>query len=138
MEENKEKEFDALLRKTVKEAGLEQPSMDFTASVLSKIAETAPTEARLHRPLISKGTWLLSLFAALGVLAYSLLGNGDLNFMGLSNVRWGEYLNFDFLDQWTQWNISNTFLYGILGLALFVCLQVVLLKRHMDNRYALQ
>ncbi|WP_430968717.1 hypothetical protein [Spongiimicrobium sp. 2-473A-2-J] len=138
MEENKEKELDALLKKTVKEAGLEQPSMDFTATVLSKISETAPTTARVYRPLISKGAWLLLLLAVLGVFAYSLLGNGDLSFMGLSDVRWSEHLNFDFLEQWTQWKISNIFVYGTLGLTLFVCLQVVLLKRHLDNRYVLE
>ena len=75
MEENKE--LDDFIRRSIKAAGLEKPSVDFTDSVLSKIKLANEQESvMVTKPLFSKTTWFLILAAVVAVFSYVFMAYG--------------------------------------------------------------
>ncbi len=138
MKGNENKELDILLKKMVKEAGLESPSVHFTDQILYKIQHVKQqSSATVYQPLISRTTWGLLAMALLGIFFYSIFGT-------VNSVRlWSSIENIDFLSKYDLLTklanspISETLSYSILGLSFFVYLQLYLLKRYMDKRVSL-
>ena len=65
MEDNKNKQMDAFLKKQIQELPLESPSKDFTSNIMSVLnKETSKTTQ--YVPLISKKVWIgiAALFVA--------------------------------------------------------------------------
>ncbi len=137
MEENKEKELERFVQKTIKEVGLEEPSANFTHSVLSKIQLNVQERAVRHKPLISKSTWGVLTALVTGIFAYLILGNPKVEIPWLSSQKFEMSVNMDFVDALADLQLSNTFVYSLVGLVFFLGVQVVLLKNHIERRYIL-
>jgi hypothetical protein len=138
MKEDKDKKLDTFIRKAVIEAGLENPSVDFTRSVLSKIqADAQKSTAFVYRPLISKSVWLMILTAIAGVFVYSIWENPSSEINWLTVLKLNRFAEFNLLANSLNFYISNTVIYSFVGLAFFVWVQVFLLKSYMNKRIAL-
>ncbi|VAW16712.1 hypothetical protein MNBD_BACTEROID03-16 [hydrothermal vent metagenome] len=138
MKEDKDKKLDAFIRKAVIEVGLENPTVDFTRSVLSKIqADAQKSTAFVYRPLISKSVWLMILTAIAGVFVYSIWENPSSEISWLAVSKLNRFAEFNLLANSLNFYISNTVIYSFVGLAFFVWVQVFLLKSYMNKRIAL-
>ncbi len=144
MERDKEKELAGFVKRTVTQIKLEQPSMDFTQQIMSKLETVHEMErASVYKPLISKSVkWMLGGFGLLALAAVFFM----------ETPEWSPKLTnwtSSFTDWWSTSKllqepmlelpaipVSNTYLYGILALTFFVCIQVVVLKNRLDKQYA--
>lgn len=136
MEENKEKQLDDFVKKVVKNAGLEAPSDDFTQSIMSKIvAQNEKSMVTRYKPLISKTSWLVLAFIAIFLLVYVIFGNSDLNVSWIPSINEVATDNIGFIKTLENLRLPNTLLYSLTGLTLFIYVQIVFLKKHLESRY---
>jgi hypothetical protein len=138
MEKRRDNEFDDYLKYVVKEVGLETPSVDFTTHVMGKIklAKNPPMIVG-YKPLISKFGWAILILGVLAVFALGLFeGNASQNDY-FSGPKWDILTDSNLWEKTTDWSISRTVSYGFTFLALFISIQIVLLKRHFDKRFKL-
>lgn len=139
MEDNKNKELDAFIRKVVKEVGFEKPAEDFTLSILSKIELIAKKNSVRYTPIISKSTWVGIALLVIIVFAYVIFTNSTAETAGWLNIlNLNKLTAFNASLKMPELFISNTYVYGFIGLAFFVGIQVFLLKRHFEKRYTLE
>jgi len=138
MEENKEKQLDDFIKKIVLENGLEQPSEDFTAAVLSKVAlEGKHNETIRFTPLISNFTWGVLAAIVLGVIAYVSYGKVDTEISWLPTLKLGTIVKYNPFDALPSITLSDSFTYALLALVIFVCIQLFVYKRYLDRQFAL-
>lgn len=132
MQEHLEQHLDKLAEKVMKSPGLEKPSLDFTANVMSGI-KTSTSKTFVYKPLISKTGWLLIIMALMALSIYLTFNTSaensifnSVNLSGLTNNKLTELLS--------GITISKTFMYalGLFGLVWFI--QVPILKHYMDKR----
>jgi len=132
----KNKELDDFIRKSIKEVGLETPSIDFTDSILSKIAVANEKNSLLvTKPLLSKTTWFLILAAVAAIFGYVLLGNSTTESVWLTAIQLNRLTSFNLSLNMPNLAPSATFIYGSIAIALFVWIQVFLLKQKLNRRY---
>ena len=135
MEQNKDKQLDDFVQKVVKTAGLETPSDQFTQSIMSKIkAQSAVTH---YKPLISKRSWLVLCSIVIFLLAYVFFGNLDLNISWLPSIDAIAMDNMGIIDALSNLRLPDTLLYGLTGLTLFIYVQIVFLKKHLERRFTI-
>tara|TARA_R110002050_G_scaffold286121_3_gene436417 strand:- start:20234 stop:20656 length:423 start_codon:yes stop_codon:yes gene_type:complete len=132
MEENNIKDFDAFLSKAVKEVGLEEPSKDFNHAILSKLPLKVAHQTIKNKPLISNLVWFL-MFISISSMVISTLFYGqepktDNKYVTLLDT----FLSFNFLDKITSITVSGIFTYGILGLLVFLYIQIFVLKKYVN------
>ncbi len=137
MEENKEKELDIFVKRVVDEIGLEQPSIDFTKSVLSKIQSETKKSAISYKPLISKSAWVVLATIVFGIFLYVIFGNPRMEINSPAFSVLNKLAAFDFSVEIPYRSVSNIYVYGFLGLTFFMGIQIFVLKHHFDKRYSL-
>lgn len=128
---NKEtKNIDDLVKKMMASTSLEKPSLNFTDTVMSQIYALNTSKTFVYKPLISKSVWV---FIAIGFVAVIFF----VVFMSSSEPSgWLKVLNNTLSDlKFTSFKISKTAAYAFILLGLMVCVQVSLLKYHIDKRY---
>jgi len=138
MEENKDKQLNDFVKKIVKSAGLETPSDGFTQNIMSKIvAQEEKTTAIKYKPLISKRSWLI--FAAITIIlfTYIIFGKLDLSISWLPNINSVTLNKIGFMEALSQIQLPNTVVYALIGILLFFYVQIIFLKKHLENRYTL-
>lgn len=138
MEENKDKQLDDFVKKIVKSSGLDTPSDGFTQSIMSNIlAQEEKITTIEYKPLISKISW--AVLATCGVLlfAFVIFGNADLNVDWIPRIDHVASFKIGFVDSLKQLRLPNTLVYALIGLTLFVYVQIIFLKKHLENRYEL-
>ncbi|MEP3208787.1 MAG: hypothetical protein ABJN95_06350 [Maribacter sp.] len=134
MEENKE--LDDFIRKSIKEAGLEKPAVDFTDAVLSKIRVANQNDSLLvAKPLLSKTTWFLTFAAVAAIFGYVLFSDSTTESTWLAAVKLNKLTSFNLSLNFPELSFSAAFIYGSIAIALFVWLQVFILKQRLDKRY---
>jgi hypothetical protein len=137
MEENKDKQLDDFVKKVVKNIGLETPSDHFTQSIMSKIAaQKENSTITIYKPLISKTGWLVLAAITLFLFAFIIFGNLDLNVGWLPSIDRVASYKIGFFDTLKQLRLPNTLVYGLMGLTFFIYVQIIFLKKHLENRYA--
>lgn len=134
MEENKE--LNDFVRKSIQEAGLENPSLDFTNLVMSKInVEEEKSVVFEYKPLLSKSAWFVIISIVVSIFGYVTFGLPEKE----STWIWFSELNvltsFNVIGSIPKIPVSKTILYGIMAVTFFGCLQIVLLKKRVDNVY---
>ena len=137
MEENKDKNLDNFVRKSVKQAGLESPSDNFTTTLLAKIeASNQKVSITAYRPLISKVGWgaLATIVVALSIFAW--FGRVDTKLAWLEKMNMGALPQLDFLDKMPSLALSNIILYGLLVFGVFAVFQVLFLRQRLNSHYA--
>ncbi|NAS11843.1 hypothetical protein [Poritiphilus flavus] len=134
MEENKEKILDQFIEKTVKEAGLDSPSMDFTSVVLSKL-ESQKSTITAYKPLISSRTWaiLIAILSATGI--WVLFGKAEFEFRWLKGLGLDTSAISTYMDRPVNIELPDIAMYAIVIMALFALLQAILLKARWDKRF---
>ena len=136
MEENKE--LDDFISKSIKEVGLEKPSVSFTDLVLSKIEnESKKSTVFEYQPILSKSTWGMILAVIAGLFAYVILANPDLENSWVSFLQLNRVATFNVMGKIPDLEVSSTFVYGILIFTFFVMIQVYIIKQRFDKRYSL-
>lgn len=128
---NKEtKNIDDLVKKMMASTSPEKPSLNFTDTVMSQIYALNTSKAFVYKPLISKSAWV---FIAIGFVAVIFF----VVFISSSEPSgWLKVLNNTLSDlKFTSFKISKTAAYAFILLGLMVCVQVSLLKHHIDKRY---
>jgi hypothetical protein len=136
MKENRNKELDDFVRKVVKEAGLEKPSLNFTETLLSKIDASGPiVDATLYKPLISKMGWGITSLIIVGLCALAVFGKVDTPIVLLDKISLITYAKDSFLDAVRPLELSDTMSYSILIFLVFIMIQIALLKYRLDRRY---
>jgi hypothetical protein len=128
MEEQFKKE-DEIIRKLVSDAGLEEPSPDFKSKLMLAIEEKAASKLQ-YKPLITLKAWIgvALAFAAVIVIAYIFPSSGWSTRLGLDSITHGTNLSLP------EFEISKTFVYGIMFLSLFL-FQIPLLKKFVEAKY---
>ena len=138
MGENKHiNELDAFAKKYVKEIDRESPSLDFTASILNKIAiENTQKSVFKTKALISKKSWF-AIFTSL--LAIVLVSNqySEKSFIDLPELDFSFLDRIQILNLFESLTISNSVLIAVFLFGLMFIAQVVFLKKHFDKRFNL-
>ena len=134
MGENKHiKELDAFAKKYVKEIPSEKLSLDFTASLMKKIALEKNLEVYKAKALISKKGWILIAASIIGLIFIPFFTTKESTF----NVP---KIEFDFLDKihftnlFDSLSVSNITFYAVLFFGLLFFTQIIFLKKHFDKR----
>ncbi|MCB0465601.1 MAG: hypothetical protein KDC78_08000 [Aequorivita sp.] len=133
MKEQEAKELEHLVGKVMEKAPLETPSFQFTDKVMAAINAELQRESNCYRPLISRYVWAIIAVVVIGFTAYIwfLVQPAPLNLPTLS---------FDFMEdnlvtkEFAAFKPSKITIYGVLLLAVMLCIQIPVLKRYFDGR----
>ena len=134
MGENKHiQELDAFAKKYVKEIKVEQPSLDFTVSIMKTIIKESKTKVFKATPLISKKGWAAILVSVVGIL-FIPFKESEKGVDYLSKIDFSFFNNIEIPNLFNSISISNTVLYSILMFGLMVLVQVFYLKKYFESR----
>ena len=132
--EGDEKKIETFIDKIMSADSLEQPSLDFTDKVMTKVEAISSSTATVYKPLISKPVWYIIIGSFVALVGYiylkePVINNGWFNRFELSNfsINLLENVSFDF---------SKTLMYAVVLLAIMVSIQVPLLKHYFNKRMA--
>lgn len=139
MEKDENKALEAFYKEIIQKAGLEEPSANFTASVIAKIQkDDQKAEIFSYRPLIPRYIWWVSA-VLLGIFfGYTFLEPENLGFVNLP--KWNlDFFNMSgFIDVLNNFKLPDALVYGSLSLAIFISLQAYLLKTHWNKRFIIE
>jgi len=126
---NNDKRLEKFVDKLMADAPLEQPSLDFTAQVMSKVEALSTSKAIQYKPLIPKYMWWLIGAVCLGVVAYVYLTNPEYNFsvyetLGINPI---EFKGVDI-------TFPKTTMYAVALLAVMLLIQIPVLKHYVNKR----
>ena len=132
--ERDEKKIEAFIDKLMSADSLEQPSLDFTDKVMSKVEAISSSTATVYKPLISKSIWYIIIGSFVALVGYiylkePVINNGWFNRFDLSNFSINPLENVSF-------NFSKTLIYAVVLLAVMVSIQIPLLKHYFNKRMA--
>ncbi len=134
MNENADKYLDELTKKVIKETPLEQPSFNFTASVMSQVAELSSNTVTTYKPLISKKGWIIISIVFLSLILFMLFG------IQKESTSWFDSLDFSVLSHnkvtnlLSGFSMPKTLTYAIAFFGLMLCVQIPILKNHFNQR----
>lgn len=125
------KELEKLMDKIFDADQLDLPYTDFTAQVLQRI-EAQQKEKLTYRPLLPK--WVFFGIVVL-VMAFVYI---VFEFTDTSMSQVDYFESIDFSSSWITENLatlnfSNSLMYGVLALGLFICIQAKLLNRSINR-----
>ncbi|MGI9547663.1 MAG: hypothetical protein ACR2MM_10525 [Flavobacteriaceae bacterium] len=141
MEANPDKKLDDFLKKTIKSAGFEEPSVDFTASVMDQIQQKEGSKfATSYKPLISKNAWISLGLILMAVFAFLLSGEWESDFSNitlpfmerLSDLSLPDLSGKFNLNSIDNINIHPNVIYAVLMLSVFLYAQIIYLKRNIE------
>lgn len=131
-----DKNLDNFIRKSVKDIGLEKPTEGFTELILSKIQpSTQVSPAFVYEPLLSKKAWFLMLLIVAAIFVYVIYGQFEQETTWLWMAKLNDLASFNLFGKIPNIPISNTFVYGMLAVTFFVCIQILILKNRVDKAY---
>jgi len=134
MEENKQ--LDDFIRKSIKEVGLEEPSIDFTEALMSKLAIAHQKDnVFVAKPLLSKTTWFFIIAAVAAVFGYVLFSDSTVESSWLAAIKLNRLTSYNLALNVPKLSFSDAFVYGSIAIALCVWLQVFIIKQSLDKRY---
>ena len=131
--------FDMVIRKRIRQEGLEQPSLSFTNAIISKIEiEKQPKQILVYKPLINRKLWLGITTILIGVFTFLFYGDALIKYNWWPEKVLLEFGKMNVLDKMPEFSVSDIYVYAFVGMAFFVGLQIVLLKNHFNKRYFLK
>lgn len=141
MDANPDKKMEDFVKKTVKAAGFEEPSVDFTESVMGQIRQNESSEFGIaYKPLIPKKVWIPLGIILLGVFFILLQGEWESDYSNitipflerLSDLSMPEFFSKFNLNNLDNINIHQNVVYAILMLSVFLYVQIIYLKRNIQ------
>lgn len=131
MEENKNTQIDAFLKKQIQEMPLESPSKDFTSNLMS-VLEEETSQSTQYVPLISKKIWIgiAALIVAIFFIPFqeqegSLMDKVPLDLSFLDSIKMPTLEGF---------TISSVALYAIFFFTLMIFAQIFYIKGYFNKR----
>lgn len=122
------------IKRLVKEAENESPSMDFLQNVMQEVKTIPVHEPLAYQPLISKKAWMcigIVVSSILAILLYFSEGNSLFD-----NVN-GSLISFPKIENpFSGFKFHTTTMYGIIFLAILLAIQITVIKRRMDKSYS--
>lgn len=122
------------IRRLVKEAGNESPSVDFLQNIMQEVKTIPVNEPIAYQPLISKKAWgyiAIVVLSILAILLYFSEGNSLLD-----NVN-GSLTSLPKIENpFSDFKFHTTTMYGIIFLAILFAIQITVIKRRMDKSYS--
>lgn len=133
MEENKNKQIDAFLKKQLQEIPLDSPSKDFTSRIMDVIDQEESTVTTVYKPLISKRVWIFvaATIAAIFFIPFQETEGSLFNKLSLDLSIIGNLNPSGLLD---GVSVSSTVFYGFVFFAIMVVIQVVFLKDYFNKK----
>jgi len=133
--ESNEKKIEAFIDKLMTADSLEQPSLDFTDKIMTKVESISNSTATVYKPLISKSVWYVIIGCFLALVAYIYLkepaaSSGLFDRFNLSNISINPLQNVSF-------NFSKTLMYAMALLVIMMSIQIPLLKQYFNKRMAI-
>ena len=136
MKEEQDRKADEFIRKLMAEAGPDNPSDQFTQSIMEEIDQQLQTSATRYKPLISKKAWLPISVLILGICFVFLQGDWKNEWLALP-VPYLEQIGslfqpqrFDALVIMDSINIYQTVIYALLILSIFFYIQIIYLRKY--------
>ncbi len=136
MKAEQDRKADDLIRNLVVEAGADQPSDQFTESLMEKIEQSQfPSSITRYKPLISKKGWLPISAFVLGICFILLTVDGkqewsDMPIPFLDEISGLFPSNgYESLINMNSINIEHTVVYALLMLSIFFYIQIIYLKK---------
>ena len=134
MDKEIDRELDEFTGKLLKDLPLESTSFDFTTQVMSRVGVFSESDITVYKPLISKKTWLVLAILVIGVFAYFIFGNVQVENPVASSMQLDLLPKLE-LFTLPNYEISNVFLYGVVGFTFFMGVQIFLLKDYFNRRF---
>ncbi|MEN8788790.1 MAG: hypothetical protein ABF293_11560 [Flavobacteriaceae bacterium] len=138
MKEEQDRKADEFIRKLVVEAGADQPSDQFTQSLMKKIGqEQLQSSVTRYQPLISKKGWLPIAATILGICFILLTGDWQQDWSAVPipfldeigalfhSDRYAGMLNMNSI------SVDHTVVYALLMLSFFFYIQIIYLKKFL-------
>lgn len=131
MDKEVDKKLDRLTGKLLKDFSRETPSFDFTTKVMSRV--DGLSTSKVYEPLLSKKTWMILIVFVVGILAYAIFGN-----IQLEN-SWATFFKAESLPKLglLDFKMSNVLVYSIVGFTFFTVIQIFILIHQFNKRFAL-
>ena len=132
MEHDNEK-LDAMLERLMRDEALESPSVNFTDKVMDKVYGIEASTVTVYKPLISIRVWLLIALSFVVLVAFVMLNNGSTDSQWLSSLELPrpEFTLFDNIN----FQLSETFKYAVLFLAVMIGVQMTVIKSYFGRRF---
>lgn len=134
MTKHSEQHLDRLAKKVFKSVPLETPSLDFTATIMTKIEAVETSSITTYKPLISKKAWFIIGTIIVGVVAYLLTLEGNQSTGLLDKVDYSLVTDNKFTDALANIAMSNVFIYAIISLGATWFIQISLSKYQFNKR----
>lgn len=134
MQENVDKQLETLVDKLMEKASLETPSLDFTATVMSKVLAVSNSSVTTYKALISKRVWFIILAGIIALVVYIISTSK------VETTGWLASINLSFLSEnllsktLSEIQYSSITIYAVLSLATMFCIQIWILKNYFDKR----
>ena len=140
MEENKNKNIDAFLKKYVQEIPLETPSKDFTKNLMQQITIEETSNVTKYVPLISKKVWgviasIIAIFSTIAIFVpFQKEEASLLDKIPEIPVDFSFLTNISFSGLYEALSISNTTLYTMLLFSILFFIQAFYLKGYFNKK----
>ncbi len=122
--------IDTFTKKITQDAGLETPSIDFTAMVMAKVEEsTISSKATTYEAPISRNMWLGIAASFALIIACVLLEASPKESGILSSINF----TFDYRFSLPKISFSKILGYGLFFLVLTFMIEISLLKRYFER-----
>jgi capsular polysaccharide biosynthesis protein len=134
MGENKHiKELNAFTKKYVKDIKEEQPSFNFTASIMNALETQEEKVVVKPTVLISRKVWFLiaAIFVAIIFIPFK---QSEKSFIEIPQLDFSMFDKFQFSSILNSISISNITYSAVLLFGLMVIVQVIFLKNHFEKR----
>jgi hypothetical protein len=133
MKNKEDKNIENLVENLMAETSVENPSIEFTAKVMSGIFAVEKNKVFMYKPVISKRIWFIILGGIVALFTF-LIFNTPLTFTG-NNLNL-TFLTFDrFLKSLSIFQISSMTANVILVATIMVFIQIFLLKNYLNKRF---
>ncbi|TYA71355.1 hypothetical protein [Seonamhaeicola marinus] len=127
-----DKYLDELSKEVFKNASIDRPSIDFTASVMSQISKLE-TSTTTYKPLISTKGWLLTALSTVLFIVCIGLSSGSINTSSwFESIDLSNILNIDLVGKLPSLSLSNTFIYAVVLFGVMFAIQVPFLKNYFN------
>ena len=135
MNQQEDKHLNHLAKKIIKETSLESPSFNFTYTIMSQIKVIEASRTTIYKPLISKTRWIFISIILFGVILYTIFGSNTESSSWLTRVDLNVLSNFKPANLLSSLTIPKTVTYAVVLFGLMLSIQIVFLKRHLNNQY---
>lgn len=139
MKKHKEKELNAFLEKTTKALELERAPKNFVNSVMQQVEVRKANASNIaYTPLVSSTIWVGIALMVVIVFGFLTLESNPVTLDWFSTLKINTVGTTDFLDTVSKsFSVSDSTIYALVGLLVFMGVQVWYLKRFFAQRQVL-